>query len=79
MILIKWFHYKKNSFEVSNFMWILTIALNSLSSATRACISVQNSNEFCELVAHFPERSETFMVKAVFQTVKLLACITGAL
>ena len=36
-------------------------------------------NEFCELVAHFPERSETFTVKAVVQTVKLLACITGAL
>lgn len=36
-------------------------------------------NEFCELVAHFPERSETFSVKAVVKTVKLLACITGAL
>lgn len=44
VILIKWFNYKKNSFEVSNFMWILTISLNFLSSATRACISIQISN-----------------------------------
>ena len=44
VILIKWFNYKKNSFEVSNFMWILTISLNFLSSATRACISTQISN-----------------------------------
>ena len=61
-------------------MWILTISLNFLSSATRACVFLFRFliNEFCELVAHFPELSETFSVKAVVQTVKLLACITGA-
>lgn len=57
-------------------MWILTISLNFLSSAMLGTFLI---NEFCELVAHFPERSETFTVKAVVQTVKLLACITGAL
>ena len=79
MILIKWFNYKKIvlKFPILCGYWRYHLIFFHPPRA-RVFLFRFLINEFCELVAHFPELSETFSVKAVVQTVKLLACITGA-
>lgn len=78
VILIKWFNYKKIvlKFPILCGYWRYHLIFFQLPRA-RVFLFRFLINEFCELVAHFRERSETFSVKAVVQTVKLLACITG--